>query len=210
MAVERATRFATRKLAPSGYPASGQRHLSRRRYREPLLSTVHDPGRWRRYMGTSDAFHYVYQDTTAGALTVTAQLRSILRTDEWAKAGVMIRATLDADSAHATIVITPDHGAAFQYRPSNGAQSTLIPFAVAVQAPYWVRIVRTPRENSFQFTGFVSANGIDWAQVGSTDSIDMPTAIVAGMAVTSHVDPLHNNRLQDLCTAVFDKVSLSN
>jgi hypothetical protein len=158
--------------------------------------------------GTSDAFHYVYQNIS-GVLTMTARILSILRTNEWAKAGVMIRATLDADSAHAMMVITPDHSAAFQYRPTKGVQSVNVGFTAPVKAPYWVRLVRAARGGSFQFTGFVSADGTDWVQVGSTDSIGMPPAALAGMAVTAHADPLHDNRLQDLCTAVFDKVSLA-
>ena len=158
--------------------------------------------------GVADAFHYVYQNITTESLTLTARIVSILRTDEWAKAGVMIRASLDADSTHAMMAITPDHGAAFQYRPAKGAQSIHVPFAGAIQAPYWVRVVRTPRGGSFQFTGLVSVNGADWVEVGSTNSIDMPTPALAGMSVTAHADPPHDNRLQDLCTAVIDKVSL--
>jgi hypothetical protein len=157
----------------------------------------------------SDAFHYVYQNITTESLTLTARIVSILRTDEWAKAGVMIRASLDADSTHAMMAITPDHGAAFQYRPAKGAQSIHVPFAGAIQAPYWVRVVRTPRGDSFQFTGLVSVNGADWVEVGSTNSMDMPTSALAGMSVTAHADPPHDTRLQDLCTAVIDKVSLA-
>jgi hypothetical protein len=38
--------------------------------------------------------------------------------------------------------------------------------------------------------------------------MDMPTPALAGMSVTAHADPPHDNRLQDLSTAVIDKVSL--
>jgi hypothetical protein len=157
--------------------------------------------------GTSDAFHYVYKDITTEAVTITARVLSILRTDEWAKAGVMIRATLDADSAHAMMVITPDHGAAFQYRPTKGAQSVHVPLPAGMQAPCWVRLVRTSQDGSSQVTGFVSLEGADWVQVGSINSSAIPTAALAGMAVTAHVE---ESSLQDLCTAVFDKVSLDS
>jgi hypothetical protein len=160
--------------------------------------------------GVSDAFHYVYQNIITESLTLTARIVSILRTDEWAKAGIMIRASLDADSTHAMMAITPDHGAAFQYRPAKGAQSIHVPFAsMMIQAPYWVRLVRTALGGSFQFIGLVSANGADWVEVGSTSPIDMPIPALAGMSVTAHADPPHDNRLQDLCTAVIDKVTLA-
>jgi hypothetical protein len=157
---------------------------------------------------SADEFHYVYKAISDGTVTLTARVRTILRTDEWAKAGVMIRNTLDADSAHAMMVITPDHGVAFQYRASKGAQSTHVPFAPVVQAPYWLRLVRTPQGGSFEFTGFASANGADWVQVCAMNSITMNPAALAGMVVSAHADPNDDKRLQDLCTAVFDKVSL--
>lgn len=37
-----------------------------------------------------DAFHYVYQSTTAGSITLTARVVSVQETSPWAKAGVMI------------------------------------------------------------------------------------------------------------------------
>jgi hypothetical protein len=163
--------------------------------------------------GGSDDFHYVYQEISGGenggAVTITARVRNILTpADEWAKAGVMIRETLDADSAHAMMVITPAHGAAFQYRAGKGAQSTHVPSALEVKAPYWVRLVRAPQDGSFQFTGFVSSNGTEWKPVGSTNSISMKPAALAGMAVTAHADRNNDTRLQDLCTAVLDRVDL--
>jgi len=48
----------------------------------------------------SDEFHYAYK-TLNGAGSITARVDSIQNTNDWAKAGVMIRETLDADSAHA-------------------------------------------------------------------------------------------------------------
>src|SRR5262249_48743871 len=156
--------------------------------------------------GASDAFHYVYQTVTGDLTTITARVVSILRTDEWAKAGVMIRATLDADSVHAMTVMTPDHSAAFQYRPAKGTQTVHVPFSIHVQAPYWVRIIRAKQNGSFRVTGSVSANGVDWNEIG-TAHIAMEASALAGMAVTAHADPPHDDRLQDLCTAVLDKVS---
>ncbi|MHC4206436.1 MAG: LamG domain-containing protein, partial [Planctomycetota bacterium] len=50
--------------------------------------------------GTSDQFHYAFKNL-AGAGSIFAKVESVENTNGWAKAGVMIRETLDADSAHA-------------------------------------------------------------------------------------------------------------
>jgi hypothetical protein len=155
----------------------------------------------------SDAFHFVYQPVANSIVTLSARVVSIQRTSDWAKAGVMIRTSLDADSAHAMMVITPGNGAAFQFRPSQGAQMVHIPFGQAVKAPFWVRVMRSPQNGSFQFAGFVSADGLTWTQVGVTQFAMTPSGF-AGMAVTAHTDP-PNSHLQDLCVAVIDRVTLA-
>ncbi|MBZ5594816.1 MAG: hypothetical protein LAP39_21435 [Acidobacteriia bacterium] len=156
----------------------------------------------------SDAFHYVYQPVGAGAVTITARVASVQNTSDWAKAGVMIRASLDADSPHAMAVVTPGNGAAFQFRPAKGAQSVHMPFTHPVKAPFWVRVVRTPQGGSFQFAGFVSADGSAWLQVGVAN-IPMGPSAFAGMVVTAHSDP-PNPLLQDLCAALIDRVTLTS
>ena len=154
-----------------------------------------------------DAFHFVFQSIQNGNVTLTARVVSVQDTSDWAKAGVMIRETLDADSAHAMMVITPGHGAAFQFRPAKGAPTVNISFNSPVAAPFWVRLVRTVAGNSFQFVGSVSQDGVTWKQVGSTNFAMGPTAL-AGMPVTAHMDGNNNPLLQDLCVAVIDKVDL--
>jgi hypothetical protein len=133
---------------------------------------------------------------------------SVDDTDEWAKAGVMIRQSLDADSAHAMVVMTPTNknGAAFQYRQAKGATMIHVPFSRPVQPPYWARVVRTAGGDNFEFSGFISVDGVAWEQLGGAVKISMAPNALGGMAVTAHVDP---HPLQDLCAAVIDRVALS-
>jgi len=63
----------------------------------------------------SDQFHFAYKELS-GAGTIIAKVESVENTHEWAKAGVMIRDTLDADSRHAMMVVTPAQGVSFQRR----------------------------------------------------------------------------------------------
>lgn len=157
----------------------------------------------------SDAFHFVYQAVQNGSLTISARVVSIQDTNDWAKTGVMIRETLDADSPHAMVVITPGQGAALQVRPSKGTPSVNESFGTRVSAPFWVRLVRTASGNSFQFTGSVSRDGVSRMVVGSTN-FAMATNALAGIPVTAHLDGNNNPLLRDLCVAVIDKVVLSS
>jgi hypothetical protein len=86
----------------------------------------------------------------------------------------------------------------------NGATTIHVPFPTPVRPPFWVRVVRTLDGDTFEFSGFVSANGTAWQQIGGAVKVSMASNALAGMAVTAHVDP---HPLQDLCTALIDRVT---
>lgn len=145
--------------------------------------------------GTADAFRFVYVPVT-GNCAITARVLSVQNTDPWAKAGVMIRGSLNANSAHSIVAVTPGNGVAMQSRSSTGGTTVNNSNTTGLNAPYWVRLVR----NGSTFTGFRSVDGVAWFQVSST-TIAMGSTVYAGLALTSH-----NN--SSLCTAVFDNVTL--
>jgi len=142
----------------------------------------------------ADEFHYAFKMLT-GAGSITARVDSVENTNVWAKAGVMIRETLDPDSSHAMIVVTPAQGVSFQRRPGTGATSTNTD-ATGLAAPYWVRIERDLAGN---FTGYSSANGSTWDMLG-TENIPMGANIYIGLALTAHDATL-------TCQAVFSNVA---
>jgi hypothetical protein len=129
--------------------------------------------------GTSDQFEFVYQPCT-GDCTITARVTSLQNTNQWAKAGVMLRETLAAGSRHADVIVSPSKGIAMQYRSVTGGASASAG-ALAGAAPGWVRLVR--RGNLI--TGFWSTDGFHFTQVG-TLTMPMNPTIFAGVAVTSH------------------------
>ena len=144
--------------------------------------------------GTSDQFRFVYV-TNSGDCTIIARVASLeSHISAWSKAGVMIRASLNTNSANAFIGLTPGNGVTWQYRSSTGG-ATLNNNATSLTAPYWVRLVRSGNT----FTGYHSANGTTWTQLGST-TIAMGSTVHVGLAITSH-------NLYTLCTAAFDRVT---
>ena len=145
---------------------------------------------------SADAFHFVHR-TLDGDGEIIARVVSVQNTDGWAKAGVMLRETLDANSRYAFAAITPEQGAAFQRRTATAGDAEHTPGPGAT-APYWLRLVRA----GDLFSAYSSDTGTSWTLVGA-QSIAMGASIQAGLAVTAH-----NNRV--LCDGVFDHVTFSD
>jgi hypothetical protein len=146
----------------------------------------------------SDEFHFAFK-TLAGIGSIEAQILSVDNTDPWAKAGVMIRETLDAGSAHAMMVLTPASGVSFQRRPDEGSDSFSSDDTSGITAPYWVKIERDLAGN---FSAYSSANGSVWQKLGVAEPIQMCTNVYIGLAVTAH-NPTAT------CEAVFSNVTIT-
>ena len=110
----------------------------------------------------------------------------------------MIRQTLDPDSAHAMMVVTPASGVSFQRRPSTGGTSVDNTTA-SITAPYWVKI---ERDISGNITASNSANGSTWQRLGVPEPIPMGSNVYIGLAVTAHDAAL-------TCQAKFTNVTIT-
>jgi poly(hydroxyalkanoate) depolymerase family esterase len=144
--------------------------------------------------GTADACQFCYLPVT-GNFALIARVSSVQNADPWSKAGLMVRASTNASAANVFIAVTPGNGVTFQSRATAGG-STVNNNATGLIAPYWVKLTRSAN----LFTGYRSANGVAWTQLG-TATVTLPSTAVAGFAVTAH----NNSRL---CTATFDNASL--
>jgi uncharacterized repeat protein (TIGR01451 family) len=145
--------------------------------------------------GNADAFRYVYQQGN-GDCSIVAKVLTEQNTDTQAKAGVMIRETLNADSKYVAAFVTPGAGVAFQSRTSTGG-ITSKRSTPGLVAPYWVKVVRT----GSIFTAYYSATGQNnkWTSMGSV-TVTMGSTVYIGLGVTSH-----NNT--KLCTATLNNVT---
>ena len=130
--------------------------------------------------GNSDEFHFAFK-TLSGTGSIVARVESVENTWSWAKAGVMIRETLDADSAHAMMVVTPASGVSFQRRNVTG-DTTAEDTTGGISAPYWVKI---ERDLSGNFTAYSSTNGSTWLPEGLPDNISMASNVYIGLIVVS-------------------------
>jgi regulation of enolase protein 1 (concanavalin A-like superfamily) len=143
----------------------------------------------------TDAFNFVYQALNGNG-AIVAHVVSQGNTDPWAKAGVIIRNTLTANSADALMMLTPGNGTAFQYRNAAGAGYNTSA-GPTVTAPYWLKLARLGNT----FTGYTSTDGNTWTQAGST-TITMAANVSIGLAVCAH-----NNGA--ISTSTFDNVSVT-
>ena len=129
----------------------------------------------------SDQFHFAFKQIS-GAGSIQAQVRSVGHTDDWAKAGVMIRDTLDANSAHAMVAVTPANGVWFGFRTAAGQMSNSVK-APDITAPQWVKLERSV---GGLVRAYYSADGSTWTALGSPEAVVMSAPIYLGLALTSH------------------------
>jgi hypothetical protein len=136
----------------------------------------------------ADEFHYAFK-TLTGVGSIVAQVLSVDNTDPWAKAGVMIRETLEPGSKFAAVYITPGNGCRFQARTDTDVDATSDTSVVttaqtAITAPYWVKLERDLAGN---FRASYSANGSAWTSMSwNPQNISMNSNVYIGLAVTAH------------------------
>jgi hypothetical protein len=145
--------------------------------------------------GTADAFHFAYRPLN-GDGSIVAQVSSLQGAHAWTKVGVMMRASTQANAAHALMLVSRSSGLAFQRRTAAGG-SSVTTSGGAGTAPKWVRLTRA----GSKITGSVSADGISWTTVAS-DTVALPYTAQVGLAVTSH-------DATRLATGTFDSVKVS-
>jgi len=149
----------------------------------------------------ADEFHYAYK-TLTGVGTIEAQVLSVQNTHAWAKAGVMIRETLEPGSKFAAVYVTPGNGCGFQARGATDADATSdTPVATneqkAIKAPHWVKLERDVAGN---FRGYYSSNGTAWQSMSWNPlPVSMTSNIYVGLALTAH-------NANAVCEAKFSNV----
>jgi fibronectin type 3 domain-containing protein len=134
--------------------------------------------------GTSDQFRFVYEQLT-GNFDIRVQITALSQvgggTSSYARAGLMARASLDANAANVFSYDTPGpQGFLYSYRLTPGATTTHIQ-GPANGSAKWVRLVRSGNT----YTSYASTDGTTWTNMGSITA-SLGTTIYVGMAATSH------------------------
>jgi regulation of enolase protein 1 (concanavalin A-like superfamily) len=134
----------------------------------------------------ADDFRFVYK-SLSGNGSVTVKVESLVNTNAWAKAGVMIRESLNADSTMAYMIQSFSSGASFGWRQTTGGTCGS-QTQTGIVAPQWVKLTRTGNA----FTAQYSADGKAWTDVKNatgqvvSTTILMGANVYIGLCTTSH------------------------
>ncbi|WP_049895508.1 DUF1349 domain-containing protein [Halopiger xanaduensis] len=138
-----------------------------------------------------DEFHYYYTEVD-GDFDVTVRIDSLENTDDWARAGLMVRQTLNDDAEHAMIRKTPGNETSFQWRSDDGndAESTTsggtgeAETSGGTMQATWQRLVRS----GDTIEAYGSTDGSNWTLIAdiSPGEIDFAGSAYVGLAVCSH------------------------
>jgi ABC-type transport system involved in multi-copper enzyme maturation permease subunit len=168
----------------------------------------------------SDGFYFVHQPL-AGDGVITARVTSLTSTVPvppspgapqrtqrvvvpWAKAGIIVKASLQGGAAYAAIMVTGGHGIRMQDDFTGDIPGPALPAG-------WLRLVRSGPV----ITGYVSSGGTDWTKVATVTLPGLPVTVQAGLFAASPqysqtavgVSQVSGSLSQS--AAVFDHVALS-
>jgi ABC-type transport system involved in multi-copper enzyme maturation permease subunit len=141
----------------------------------------------------SDSYYFVRQPL-AGNGSITARVTSLAGlityppahpnaivpgVVPWAKAGVIIEPSTRQGSAYAAVMVTGGHGVRMQYDYTHDLAG--LPGAVSAASPRWLRLTRSGET----LTGYQSADGTHWAEIGAVTLAGLPVTVQAGLFVAS-------------------------
>jgi len=174
----------------------------------PAGSSTYANGKWNvqgagyEIWGSNDSCHFAYKALT-GDGAIVAKVESVQNTNVSAKAGVMMRTSLDQGAPRAWMAVT-NRVQAEQNMPKlavyGGTNYGNKALAIANSAPsYWVKLERIGNV----ITGYVSPDGTNWAatDVGRINT-PLPDTIYAGLVVSSVANGTLNH-------AVFSNVQIT-
>jgi ABC-type transport system involved in multi-copper enzyme maturation permease subunit len=99
--------------------------------------------------------------------------------EPWSKAGIIITASTKPGSAYAAMMVTGGHGVRMQWNYTGDVAG--LGGTVATASPRWLRLVR----HGETITGYDSADGISWTEVGAVPLAGLPATAQGGLFATS-------------------------
>jgi TolB protein len=142
-----------------------------------------------------DQFQYVWREMT-GNFTVTATMEFLGKGEDHRKGGIVVRQTLDTDSAYGDIVIHGNGMPGLQWRSNKGEDTNSFDMPFDGPGKYKLTLVRA----GVGLTATISKVGTDQKNVVRTE-VTFRGPILVGLAVCAH-------NADNLETVVFSDVSV--
>ena len=138
--------------------------------------------------GASDGLHFVYQETSQN-FEIEATFQSLLPSDGWVKAGLMVRDGTAANARNMCVIVSASNGYRIQLRSATGGESASIapveiPNAGAASSSTPVTLKLVKKRGKIE----VTINGVRATYTGGID-IDVTgwsPNLCVGLALTSH------------------------
>jgi ABC-type transport system involved in multi-copper enzyme maturation permease subunit len=122
----------------------------------------------------------------------------------WTKAGILVTPSTKPGSAYAAVMATGGHGVRFQHDYTHDQAG--LPGSITNSATRWLRLTRT----GDTLTGYDSADGTTWREIGTARLTGLPTTVSIGLFVTSPVSyQASGSGAATQATATFHQVSLA-
>lgn len=152
--------------------------------------------------GTSDKFNYLFRELT-GNFEMTVRIINQQNTNPLAKAGIMIRESIAANSRNVFAFISPGTGGNencyYQERTSiGGATARSGAYASSSAYPYWLKLVKSGNT----YISYRSTNGTAWTVMYANRTVVMGNNVMVGLAVNSM-----NNSIAS--ETVFDNIAFT-
>ncbi len=132
--------------------------------------------------GTSDQFHFGWQETI-GDFDLEARVEDVTVPDPFVHAGLMARASLDANATFGAVFASSVQlGCFFEARTTAGATTTTAAPRGGFPANFphtWLRLQRS----GTTLLGYASLDGQTWVQLGSATIAGLPARLYVGFAV---------------------------
>ncbi|MFC1719479.1 hypothetical protein ACFL6S_37865, partial [Candidatus Poribacteria bacterium] len=155
--------------------------------------------------GATDGFRYAYVEAS-GDFELAVQLSYFQRPqgEDWAKAGLMVRQSVDpgAKNALSTAAAATDLGVQLTWRPQTDGETSELNFwelggPSGFNDGEWIRLTRSGND----FSASWSDDGVTWEDDYASVTVQMNDPILVGLAVTS-------TNAAVLCESTFQNLTI--
>jgi len=126
----------------------------------------------------ADGFHFVWRELS-GDFAAVVRVESLVASNRFAKAGLMVRDSLDPASIHGLVHVNEGGSLLFTRRPQAGAETTTN--GIDGAAPAWLGLQR----QGGLLVAYASADGENWTPFGS-ETLAFEGSVLVGLAATAH------------------------
>ena len=138
---------------------------------------------------TADAFQFLHRSASPDGQHLVVRVDDLEDTHPFAKAGLMLRTSLDAGAPTVILDVKPDGEVEFMTRGSQDGRMIFIA-GTTVTMPVWLQLSWAGEVSIARVTASVSQDKVHWIDLAPQALLERAPRFQAGIAVTSHHEGL--------------------